>query len=242
MFCEKCGKYSGKYRLCYDCYSSEYDDNTCEICGEYSNGYPLCKKCYYKVKEFAEEYFIDDEIFEDNDYEIFSQGHCIACNKNKENSEYFLCADCYKKYKNKELIISLIHGREIKILESRYYNRYRCYDGHLVKSKSEREIDNFLFKKNIRHIYEKPISISSSEKDDIHPDFYLYDLDVYIEHLGKEGTSEYDEKIKFKTKIYQEKQLTVIFTHEYSDSIDMQNSLERKLKTYKRGSLNWLNN
>ena len=108
------------------------------------------------------------------------------------------------------------------------------------KSKSEIEIDNYLFKKNIRHCYEKPIHIDSDEENDIHPDFYLYDMDAYIEHLGKEGDASYDEITEYKVKMYKKLKLTVIFTHENTDSKDMQSALERKLKNFKRGQLNYL--
>lgn len=246
MYCENCGKYSGRYPLCKDCYyeEAEYKENEdiCEICGDNSYGYPLCKTCYYKVKEYVEEHYEDFIEYDEENYEYttYTQGHCISCNKIKENNDFFLCTECYKKYHNKELIISLINAKEIKILDSRYYNKYRCFDGHMVKSKSEREIDNYLFKKNIRHIYEKPIPINANEDDDIHPDFFLYDLDVYIEHLGKEGDPEYDERTQYKVNIYKDKKLTVIFTHENTDAKDMQSALERKLKNYKKGQINYL--
>ena len=59
-------------------------------------------------------------------------------------------------------------------------------DGHIVKSKSEREIDNFLNQYKIRHYYEHELSIDDNPEHSIHPDFYLPDLDVYIEHWGKD--------------------------------------------------------
>lgn len=206
----------------------------CEKCGKYSGRYPLCKNCYYEDNE--EDYYEED----DEDYEEYEECTCIACNEEKDDDGYLFCKSCYYEYKDKVLILEIRNCTDIKVLDKYYDGRYRCFDGHIVKSKSEKEIDNYLFKKNIRHIYEKPISISANEEDDIHPDFYLYDMDIYIEHLGKEGDQEYDERTQYKVNIYKEKKLTVIFTHETTDAKDMQSALDRKLQNYIKGKINFL--
>ena len=242
-YCLKCGKYSGTGTLCEKCYYEE--THTCEICGEYSGKYNLCKKCYYKVKEYAEEHYedfidLEDDDFEDDDYETFSQGYCIACNKEKEYSDYFLCSKCYKKYRSKELILSLIKGQEIKILESRYYSKYKCNDGHFVKSKAEREIDNFFDKWKIRHYYEPEIPLDTKPENSIHPDFYLPDLNVYIEYFGIENNEQYKESEKYKIKIYKKLKITLICLYEHTDAKDIEDALKRKLKHYKKGVINFI--
>lgn len=245
MYCERCGKYSGRYPLCKECYYED-EENVCEICGKESGEYPLCKICFQKVKEYAEEHYYDsydnDEIdYEDEyEYESYSPCVCITCNKPKENNDFFFCSDCYKKYHNKELILSVIKAKEIKILESRYYNKYKCDDGHYVKSKSEREIDNFLNKYQIRHYYEPELSIDGKVENSIHPDFYLPSLDIYIEHWGKDNDRRYKESMEYKIDIYKKLKVTLICTYENEDTEDIEGSLKRKLKYYKKGSINYL--
>ncbi len=60
---------------------------------------------------------------------------------------------------------------------------YRCKDGDYVRSKAEREIDNFWFDNRIWHIYENqykhPVTGKTAE-----PDFFLPDYNLYIEYFG----------------------------------------------------------
>ncbi|MFX1479870.1 MAG: UvrD-helicase domain-containing protein, partial [Promethearchaeota archaeon] len=64
--------------------------------------------------------------------------------------------------------------------------RYTTLNDINVKSISERDIGNFLFLHNIKFKYEPLVEwIDESEEDkEYHPDFYLPDFDVYIEHWG----------------------------------------------------------
>lgn len=203
----------------------------CNKCGKYSGRYPMCRECYNALPPIPWELLEEDE--EETSY-------CIACEEEKDDDGYLFCKDCYWKYKNKTLYFKVKNCRDFELIDHEYEGAYRCFDGHIVKSKSEKEIDNYLFKKNIRHCYEKPISINANEEDDIHPDFYLYDLDVYIEHLGREGSPDYDQQIEYKASIYKKLKLTVIYTHENTDAKDMQSALDRKMANYKKGQLNFL--
>lgn len=59
---------------------------------------------------------------------------------------------------------------------------YRCSDGHFVRSKAEREIDNFLFNNDITHVYEYHyISLDGTE---YFPDFYIPKYHLIIEYFG----------------------------------------------------------
>lgn len=167
---------------------------------------------------------------------------CIICGEKTTNNHLF-CYSCYCKYRNRELNIKVTECNKFEIMDEAYEGKYKCKDGHIVKSKSEREIDNYLFDHNIPHAYEKAISIDSKEEHDIHPDFFIPNYldkkeDIYIEHWGRTNDSEYFDSKKYKIKIYEEKKLTVISTNE-KDMMDVESSLNRKLQHFEFGKVNF---
>ena len=123
------------------------------------------KKTEYKTiepsKELKEESSDDSVIVK-----------CIACGKATKNGNLF-CGSCYYKFRDKQLLVKITKCKELEIMDESYEGVYKCKDGHIVKSKSEREIDNYLFDHGIPHAYEKAISIDADREHDIHPDFYL---------------------------------------------------------------------
>lgn len=82
-----------------------------------------------------------------------------------------------------------------------YKKPYRCEDGDYVRSKSEREIDNFLFRNRIWHIYE-PEYICKETGKKYYPDFYLPDYKLYIEYFGLTD-EKYLEKKAEKIRMFQ---------------------------------------
>ena len=75
-----------------------------------------------------------------------------------------------------------------------------------VKSISERDIGNFLFLHNIKFEYEPLLEwVDKSEEDkEYHPDFYLPDYDVYIEHWGLNRNNQVPEWFTKTTEEYLE--------------------------------------
>ena len=123
-------------------------------------------------------------------------------------------------------------------MDAAYEGTYTCNDGHAVKSKSELAIDNYLFGEKIAHSYEAAIPIDAAPEHDLHPDFYLPDRDIYIEHWGfDESNTKYTETKKYKIEKYKELKLTIICTTE-KDMNNIQASLSRKLKFCKPGEIN----
>ena len=168
---------------------------------------------------------------------------CIACGRETKNGNLF-CGSCYYKYKDKQLLVKITKCKEIEIMDESYEGVYKCKDGHIVKSKSEREIDNYLFDHGIAHAYEKTISIDSNKEHDLHPDFYLPNYmnsgkDVYIEHWGfNSNNRDYTKSKKYKIGKYQEMGLTIVSTNE-KDMNDPEASLDRKLNHFKYGIVNF---
>lgn len=111
-------------------------------------------------------------------------------------------------------------------------NRLITLKGEKVKSCEEAKIANFLFKNGINYRYEKPYAANSALKDwdyvAYHPDFYLTDYDIYIEHFGVTNTN-YDVPLFFirneKNETYDDAQ------KRYKKGIDWKREVHNKYKT-----------
>ena len=106
----------------------------------------------------------------------------------------------------------------------------RTKDGHWVRSKSERDIANFLFDNRIAYQYERPVTIGGVE---LRPDFYLPDVasGIYLEHFGILEDARYRQLAESKVTLYRNAELTVVVTDE-KDALDMDAALRRKLGRY----------
>ena len=121
---------------------------------------------------------------------------CIICGE-PSNGKHF-CLSCFHKYKDRAIDIRITNCRETEILDAYGNLNYKCEDGRKVRSKSEKIISDFLFKYGIRTIYEKAVYYYPNDKETItlHPDFYLPDQDIYIEHNGVDTKSYKANKAK----------------------------------------------
>ncbi len=168
---------------------------------------------------------------------------CIACGKPTING-FFFCPECYRKYKEKRLLVEIKNCVDIEILDDSYEGKYVCDDGHVVKSKSEMIIDNILFEKGVPHAYEKALPIDANSEHDLHPDFCLPNYnkcgsDVYIEHWGfNENNIKYTNSKKYKIEKYRQLGITLICTNE-KDMSDPKTSLTRKLDYYVKDKINF---
>lgn len=163
---------------------------------------------------------------------------CLLCEK--ESGNYLFCKSCFSQHHGKTLLFKITcdKNQRLELLSESYEGIYVCKDGHVVKSKSERDIDNYLFEHKIAHAYEKALPING---EIFKPDFYLNDLDVYIEHWGyDESNKEYTARKDYKIPKYKEKGITLICTYEATDMQDVETSLQIKLESYKKGEINFL--
>jgi len=83
---------------------------------------------------------------------------------------------------------------------------YRTFDGHYVRSKSEMIIDNYLYRNNIAHAYERRLPV----EEEIYSDFYIPSRNVYIEYWGLKDEPKYTERKKFKQEIYKKYNFNLI--------------------------------
>ncbi|RLI63895.1 MAG: hypothetical protein DRO88_08755 [Promethearchaeia archaeon] len=76
------------------------------------------------------------------------------------------------------------HQKNQKILESKHQQNYFTLEGEMVKSIAECEIANFFIKHDVRFDYETLVTWCDPDEEgrEYHPDFYLPDYDIYLEH------------------------------------------------------------
>lgn len=101
---------------------------------------------------------------------------------------------------------------------------YKCKDGHRVISKSEKEIDDFLTSRKIRHYYDLEIDDNTNWRYD----FYLPDYDIYIEHWGYKDRKNYLERKNAKKEYYKLNNYKLVESDE--DTIKDENNLKKALK------------
>lgn len=231
--CPICGeptfKYYGNYRkdgLCsqHGRMANAGEIEQCPDCGQWHNADENCPNCTQPA---------EPQVTEQQDPQ---SKKCLLCGADSGN--FMFCKTCYSKYHDKTLLLKVTvnTNQHIELLDESYEGIYVCKDGHVVKSKSERDIDNYLFEHNIPHAYEKALPIG----DEIFkPDFYLPNQNAYLEHWGyDESNSEYTRRKEYKIPKYREKGITLICTDEH-DMKDVETSLQIKLETYKKGEINF---
>ena len=153
---------------------------------------------------------------------------CILCGENS-NGKHF-CYKCYTKYKDRAIDIRILNCKDAIMLDEYGNQQYKCEDGRKVRSKSEKIISDFLFKYGVRTIYEKAVYYYPNDEETIvlHPDFYLPDHDLYIEHNGLDTKSYKANKTKTE-EMYKSLGYKVIVTTE-SDLGDIEAKLKPVLR------------
>lgn len=89
------------------------------------------------------------------------------------------------------------HHDEIGFRE-RFPATYRATDGHLVRSRAEMLIDNWLYMAGIVHAYERQLPI----EEELYCDFYIPEGKVYIEYWGLENDPQYAARRQVKQELY----------------------------------------
>jgi DNA helicase-4 len=128
--------------------------------------------------------------------------------------------------------------------------RYKTLNFENVKSIAERDIANFLFLHNVKYEYEARAAWADSSPKfrRYHPDFYLPDYDIWIEHFGidrqgnvppwftadsSDSATKYRDGIDWKRKQFKKHNRTLIKLYHYQWKEDTMNGeLERQLQEH----------
>lgn len=185
----------------------------------------LCDKCgiYHKSGEDCNTERIKETKTEE------SKCKCLFCDNNTSDG-YLFCKNCYYKYKDKSITVLVKNLSTFSILDE-YGNRdVKTANGMYVRSQQEKIIYDELYSRNIKIEYEPTVYYKNEkgETEKLHPDFYLTDYNLYIEHWGYEDTSDkkYKEIKKFKEEIYKKENKRVAGTSS-ADIKDIKAAIDR---------------
>ncbi len=81
----------------------------------------------------------------------------------------------------------------------KFLAKHRATDGHMVRSKAEMLIDNWLYMSEIVHAYERKLPI----EEEVYCDFYIPTGKIYIEFWGLENDPKYTARKAKKKEIYE---------------------------------------
>jgi len=183
----------------------------CQICGAKSGYFPLCKSCN-KLKE-------EGKITKCEECGIWKNDARPLCNECwlKSNKEKQKESDNYRTSESET---------EDKNFRDKFPATYRTDDGHLVRSKAEQAIDNWLFHNKIVHAYEKRVPI----EEDVYCDFFIPIGKIWLEYWGLED-EKYLKRKESKIKLYKKHEKNLIeLTDEDVKNLD--DSLPVKLLRY----------
>ena len=113
----------------------------------------------------------------------------------------------------------------------KYPTDIRCDDGHYVRSKSEKIIDDWLYSHRIVHAYEKKVFFQEDPSENLYSDFFLPDGDVYIEFWGLNDKEDYLERKEHKKSLYYKSKKNLIELDERHVNI-LDDILPRELAKY----------
>lgn len=131
---------------------------------------------------------------------------CSNCNELKKNGKIQLCEHCGKFY-------YVTKGGSCHLEPIAYTNEYRknmktplkfrCDDGHYVRSEREQKIDNWLYHNSYLHAYEPLLTLYTEDEGLVYkiPDFYVPSRRLYIEYWGINDKG-YEDNRNEKERLY----------------------------------------
>jgi len=148
----------------------------------------------------------------------------IGLNKDYENKEGIPLFDEIKREKGIQIKAS-------EILERSEYAEpaFKTKTGHLVKTRAEMEIANFLFDNSL--LFQYNTVATWADKDDFRASFYIPKLDLYIDNHPYSYLKEYQKIMKSKIKEYEKHKKKHIYIAS-EDEKNIEEVIKLKMKPY----------
>jgi len=234
--CIVCGK-EAKYKLCFTCYTEKNHIKE-ELIGinefdEVKDYYNNLKYNIFRIKKMdyartgcLKLIALGEKL--ENEFKVkgnIDKAHTDVVNLLEKKQAYILALNSATEEK-KEAKPEVEEQSEIdipreekidkeEVLDYRrvYPMTFRCKDGHYVRSKSEKMIDDALTARKIIHYYEQRI-VNEESNETYFPDFFLPHIGgnngTYIEYFGL-STPEYMKTEEKKKSFYKKNNISVIF-------------------------------
>lgn len=155
---------------------------------------------------------------------VQSFDNVINLNKNYENKEAIPLFDEIKRERG-----IAVKASEIMERMENAEPTFKTKTGHLVKTRAEMMIANFLFDNNL--LFQYNAVATWADKDDFRALFYIPRLDLYIDHHPYDYVKEYQKVMKVKVKEYEKhKKKHIYITSE--DEKNIEESIKLKMKPY----------
>jgi DNA helicase-4 len=119
--------------------------------------------------------------------EIISKILVLAC----RDRDYILKL---KRYVLDYYVEKVSIDKEIKVYTNEGQKTYTTLKGEIVKSKSERDIADWLYRHNIKYVYEK---VSNFKDFNFKPDFFIPQANLYLEHVTDKSYKMEDKERQF---------------------------------------------
>ncbi len=155
---------------------------------------------------------------------VQSFDNVINLNKNYENKESISLFDEIKREKG-------IQVKAGEIMERSGYAEpsFKTKTGHLVKTRAEMMLANFLFDNNL--LFQYNAVATWADKDDFRASFYIPKLDLYIDHHPYDYLKEYQKVMKTKIKQYEKHKKKHIYISS-EDEKNIEDAIRLKMKPY----------
>lgn len=224
------------------------ENKKCLCCNDdTNNGYLFCLECYNYIKitrqsfdhnrserNIQNHYFeLRDSIKNIKKTETFNEKIQMMFALSEE-LQYIYDNEYLAERVNKDIITlhtqftkKLENLKEKKIVEEfddrdirdQWPREILCKDGHYVRSRAEKIIDDWLYDNGYVHAYEKLVFMPTAPNDNILCDFFLpkgkiFKEEIYIEFWGLEDNENYNKRKNYKIKLYNENNLNRIDLNE----------------------------
>jgi len=121
-------------------------------------------------------------------YEILNKLLIKSC----ESKNYMLAL---KRYLIDYMVDKIHYTTKHKAFDYSDNKFYTCLNGCRVRSKSEQYIADWMYRHNIQFVYEPKVNFSDFS---FHPDFYIPEANVYIEHVSDKSYPTKGKEQQFK--------------------------------------------